>query len=44
MTIHIFYSYSHKDKHHKGDLEKHLSTLKIDNKISSCSDYLIPGT
>lgn len=44
MTVRIFYSYSHKDKNHKGDLEKRLKTLQQNRTISSWSDReILPG-
>lgn len=43
--ISVFVSYSHKDEHHKENLEEHLAALKRRGKISSWSDRkIVPGT
>ena len=45
MTIEVFISYSHKDQAFREELEKHLSTLKRQNIISSWYDgNIAPGS
>ncbi|WP_422445426.1 toll/interleukin-1 receptor domain-containing protein [Endozoicomonas sp. ALB091] len=44
MTIKVFLSYCHEDEHYKDTFNKHASSLKRNNVISSWDDrQLIPG-